>query len=752
MTPPDETEPGLRDHEIALRPGQAVGRYRIEALLGGGAVGMTYRARDTRLGREVTIKEFLPSALATREANGLVVPRSNKTSDEFGRGRRHFLNEGRMLAALQLAPCVVRVLDCIEANETAYIVMEQAQGITLEHRLREGVGLSPADLDRMLWPLLESLERVHTRGFFHGNINPANIVLDALGKPTLIDFGAARTPATALYTPGYAAPEQINGGKQGPWTDIYGLAATFYHALVGHPPPSVRDRLPEDSCQPLSVLRPEGFTPAMLEGIDKGLALRMADRPQSIAQWRSILWRTGKFGGSGAATAAAAPPEAPLVTPAFRPPRPSHETDTSTPDNTKPSRPRPGPSHETNTGASSNAKPLRPRPGPSDEIDIGAPRDMKPPRPRPESSDETNTGAPSNANPSRPRPGPSDEIDMAAPRDMKPPRARSRPSDEADMGAPRASTPPRVRVGWLGLAAASALTLGGMTYFLFAIPSAGPTEATAPASQQAADVERQRAEKEAQEKVAAAATEAAAAIKRQQEEVERQRIEAERAALRKEIEAEFQRKQEAAAEAKRKAEAADPKVAQAAEANLKLSQLDRQHVQAALGRLGFDTRGIDGAFGPRTRQMIGAWQKSRNDPPTTFLTARQRDALFKDGAKAIAAFDEQQKKAAEAAKENNPFDGDYAGTANVSTGDQPVSLRVVAGKGSGQWKVDGCGTATFTLSIAPDGAASLDLKGYNLQCEPVSQHYDGEMASNTVQFTFAGSGDPTGGLTLTRQQ
>ena len=63
--------------------------------------------------------------------------------------------------------------------------------------VREGNRLSSADLDRMLWPLLESLERVHTRGFFHGDINPANIVLDAVGKPTLIDFGAARMFAEA---------------------------------------------------------------------------------------------------------------------------------------------------------------------------------------------------------------------------------------------------------------------------------------------------------------------------------------------------------------------------------------------------------------------------------------------------------------------------------------------------------------------------------------------------------------------------
>ncbi|MBS0223172.1 MAG: protein kinase [Proteobacteria bacterium] len=644
MTPPDEIGPGARDAEIALRPGQAVGRYRIEALLRGGAVGVTYRARDMRLGREVSIKEFLPPILAVREANGLVVPRSNKTADEFARGRRHFLNEGRMLASLQLAPSVVRVLDCIEANETAYIIMEQAQGITLEHRLREGNRLSSAELDRMLWPLLESLERVHTRGFFHGNINPANIVLDAVGKPTLIDFGSARTPATAAVTPGYAAPELTGGGKQGPWTDIYSLAATFYRALVGHPPPSVRDRLPEDSCQPLVQIKPAGFSLAMLEGIDKGLALRVADRPQSIAQWRSILWRTGKYGGSNAAVRTEAAP----VTPDFSAPR-------------------------------------------------------------------------------------------------------LRPSNESfDQSARHVAVPVGRRRGWLGVAAASVLALGGLTYFVFAIPSSVPTEATATAGHAQAELDRQRIEREASER---AAQQAAAAAKRKQEEADRRRIEAEKAALRKEIEAEFLKKQEAAAEAKRKAEAADPKLAQAAETALKLTLLDRQHVQAALSGLGFDTRGVDGVFGPRTRQMIAAWQKGRNEPPTTFLTARQRDALFENGAAAIAAFDDQMKKAAEAtAKTNNPYDGDYVGVVSASTGDQPLSVRVAGGKGSGRWKVDGCGTTTFTLSITPDGAMSLDLRTYSPQCEPMGQHLDGQVASNTIQVSFANGSDSSSSLTLTRQE
>src|SRR5438094_511953 len=82
------------------------------------------------------------------------------------------------------------------------------------------------------------------------DVKPANILLDGAGHPTLIDFGASRaamagrtTALTAIFTPGYAAPEQMTSAKQGPWTDVYALAATLYHAITGKPPASAFDRM-----------------------------------------------------------------------------------------------------------------------------------------------------------------------------------------------------------------------------------------------------------------------------------------------------------------------------------------------------------------------------------------------------------------------------------------------------------------------------------------------------------------------------
>jgi serine/threonine protein kinase len=147
--------------------------------------------------------------------------------------------------------------------------------------------------------LLDGLEQVHKTGFLHRDIKPANILLNREGKPTLIDFGASRaamvgrtTALTAIFTPGYAAAEQMTSAKQGPWTDIYGLSATLYHAITGNTPPSAFDRMLDDKYQPLAQLAPPGFSRGLCAGIDAGLTVVSISRPQSIAGWRPILGMT----------------------------------------------------------------------------------------------------------------------------------------------------------------------------------------------------------------------------------------------------------------------------------------------------------------------------------------------------------------------------------------------------------------------------------------------------------------------------
>src|SRR5262252_7222970 len=243
-----ESKPG--DLRGVLPAGTMLRGYELKSILGQGAFGITYRARDTNLHRDVAIKEYLPTSLALREGRTTVLPRSPDHAEQFAWGRERFLEEARTLARLDRTPAIVRVYDFFEANGTAYMVMGLVEGENLNKRLLREGRLTPGAVERLVFPLLDGLEEVHAIGFLHRDIKPANVMVDARGRPTLIDFGAARsamagrsTTMTAIFTPGYAAVEQYTSAKLGPWTDIYGLSATIYHAITGRVPPTTIDRV-----------------------------------------------------------------------------------------------------------------------------------------------------------------------------------------------------------------------------------------------------------------------------------------------------------------------------------------------------------------------------------------------------------------------------------------------------------------------------------------------------------------------------
>src|SRR5713226_9493460 len=160
-------DPSTSDPEsdfVTLRPGQVVGRYRIVSVLGQGGFGITYRAMDSELGREVAIKEYLPAALAIRQDGTTVVPRSKNAAEDFAWGRDRFIAEGRTLAALHRVPGIVLVHDFLEANGTAYLVMELLGGETLLQRVDRQGPFDAQGIDRILWLLIDGLEQVHSAG------------------------------------------------------------------------------------------------------------------------------------------------------------------------------------------------------------------------------------------------------------------------------------------------------------------------------------------------------------------------------------------------------------------------------------------------------------------------------------------------------------------------------------------------------------------------------------------------------------
>lgn len=295
-TAPEPRMPGAGKGGV-LPEGTRLMEYEIRRVLGKpGGFGVTYLALDTNLDHEVAIKEYLPVEFALRMADGQIAVRSEEDAAAFDWGRRCFLNEARLLARFN-HPNVVQVHRLFEANGTAYIVMDYVRGRSLAEELRGSVIASQARLEALLLPLLDGLQSVHATGVLHRDLKPENILLRDDGSPVLIDFGAARGELGShsrsmlnVLTAGYAPVEQYSQkGNQGPWSDIYALGGVVYRALTGHKPPDAVDRLGQDPLQPLENLITQGFDANFLRAVDWALRVPIAERPQSVADWRRAL-------------------------------------------------------------------------------------------------------------------------------------------------------------------------------------------------------------------------------------------------------------------------------------------------------------------------------------------------------------------------------------------------------------------------------------------------------------------------------
>lgn len=293
------TAPPRAAPDNTLPIGTRLAEFELIGLIGAGGFGIVYLAHDHSLGRRVALKEYMPAALAARGSGLHVTMRSGRNAETFEAGRRSFVNEARLLAQFD-HPALVKVYRFWEDNGTAYMVMPYYEGITLKRALQEMDG--PPDetwLRHLLAPLLDALEVMHGAQIYHRDIAPDNIMLLGGERPLLLDFGAARhvisdmTQAlTVILKPGYAPIEQyaeMPELKQGAWTDIYALAAVVYLAIMGRTPPPAVGRLMQDKLEPLASKAAGRYSDTLLRAIDRGLAVRPEDRPQSIAEFRELL-------------------------------------------------------------------------------------------------------------------------------------------------------------------------------------------------------------------------------------------------------------------------------------------------------------------------------------------------------------------------------------------------------------------------------------------------------------------------------
>ena len=290
----------MEENLHCLRKGtRLIGRYTIEGVLGQGGFGITYLGIDELHEKKVAIKEFFPQGIVTRniEYEDTVTVTFVGEKDNYEKGKERFLKEARTMAKFSKDEGIVKALDFFEINNTAYIVMEYLEGITLKQYLRENQRIAPEDLIELLVPLIESLDEIHSQGMIHRDISPDNIMVLPDGRIKLMDFGAARDytefgekSLSIVLKPGYAPPEQYQThGVQGPWTDIYALCATMYKCITGENPPDAIDRVIDDHLKKISEF---GITipPQEEAAIIKGMSVSAKDRYQDIKDFCEDLY------------------------------------------------------------------------------------------------------------------------------------------------------------------------------------------------------------------------------------------------------------------------------------------------------------------------------------------------------------------------------------------------------------------------------------------------------------------------------
>ena len=288
-----------RSDRRGLAAGYRLEQYEVQNLQAADRVGLRYAALDHASGEAVGLREYLPAGVAARRA-GADVETELRTDFDLGLA-------GFVAGALRLArvdhPNVARARGHVRANGTAYLVTDALPETTLATRLEPDRTLAPAALQQILQGLLDGLEAVHRAGLLHGQLSPEAIVLHE-GSPLLTDFGVASPgagtarrafrQASRFHTDppngAFAALEQYaDRGQEGPWTDLYALAAVMFRCVTGRAPPNALHRALQEEAPSLRDTAPPGHDPLVLAGIEAAFAIRFADRPRNVAAWRDLL-------------------------------------------------------------------------------------------------------------------------------------------------------------------------------------------------------------------------------------------------------------------------------------------------------------------------------------------------------------------------------------------------------------------------------------------------------------------------------
>src|SRR5229473_1771410 len=291
-TPPPPI-PAMITTPPTAQPGERyIGKYRVKGELGRGGMGAVYLAEQPGLGREVAIKELIPSAAADPVA------------------LKRFLQEAQVMARTS-HPNLVQVHDLELMGDVNYIVLEFVRGRSLRDRLNRG-GIPVPQVFAVMHGVLQALDYAHRHAIVHRDMTPENVLLSDEGDVKVADFGIARLTddsggpgstatktGTTVGTPQYMSPEQVASSKVDGRSDLYSAGIMFYELIVGQPPFMATEsdgpftlmaKHVQAPPKPPSLHRP-GLDPGLEEAILKSISKRPEDRFQTGQQFDDAISR-----------------------------------------------------------------------------------------------------------------------------------------------------------------------------------------------------------------------------------------------------------------------------------------------------------------------------------------------------------------------------------------------------------------------------------------------------------------------------
>lgn len=299
---------GLKQEEYSpfsqcLLPGtELANRYVIGKVLGEGSFGITYIGWDKLLDVRIAVKEYFPHDLVRRDticaSDNNVYLYKREEQVNYDSYIKKFVNEARCLAKFNHVKEIVSVLDFFYENNTAYIVMQYIDGVSVKEYVQTHGKMSAKQVLEKMRPVLNALNRVHEMNIIHRDLSPDNIMIRKNGNLVLIDFGAAKVRnidsgrmITLILKKGFSPAEQYNAkSKFAEYTDIYAICASMYYMMTGQIPQDSVMRIVEDEVPSLVTADGLDIPVRQSRAIMKGMSVYSKHRWQTIGELYDALY------------------------------------------------------------------------------------------------------------------------------------------------------------------------------------------------------------------------------------------------------------------------------------------------------------------------------------------------------------------------------------------------------------------------------------------------------------------------------